>query len=154
MSQPNGSIEVFHAFSHRCIAHLSRCEVLMADLNLESLAIPSSCIADVCIVPIGTASASVSKEVAQVTRLFRSAQSTGKVVCTMHSAGTTIGMLHYVCLLLKARSRKYCSFDLCAMPQCHRLYILCVLLNLSRVRLQLGSQMSSRYSQRADGTMS
>ena len=55
------------------------------------LSTPEHCIADLCLVPIGTGSASVSKEVAIVTELFRDAEKDGRVKCTLHSAGTTIG---------------------------------------------------------------
>lgn len=47
-----------------------------------------NCIADVCIVPIGTGSASVSDEITLITRYLR-ANSEGMTV-TLHSAGTTI----------------------------------------------------------------
>lgn len=49
---------------------------------------PPKCIADFCLIPIGTSSASVSGEVADVQRLL------GKsgLVFSMHSAGSTVGM--------------------------------------------------------------
>lgn len=44
------------------------------------------CLADICLVPIGTGSASVSKEVTKVERLIRQSH----LKSTLHSAGTTI----------------------------------------------------------------
>ncbi|CAH2350654.1 UPF0045 protein Ecm15p [[Candida] railenensis] len=44
------------------------------------------CLADVCLIPIGTNSASGSDEIAAVTQLARSSH----LKCTLHSAGTTI----------------------------------------------------------------
>lgn len=44
------------------------------------------CLADVCLIPIGTATASVSNEVATITKLARESH----LSCTLHSAGTTI----------------------------------------------------------------
>lgn len=44
------------------------------------------CLADVCLIPIGTGTASVLDEVAVITKLARSSQ----LDCTLHSAGTTI----------------------------------------------------------------
>ena len=51
-----------------------------------SIATPPKCVADFCLVPIGTASASVSAEIADVQRLIRKSG----VEYTMHSAGTTL----------------------------------------------------------------
>lgn len=47
-----------------------------------------NCIADVCIVPIGTGKASVSDEVTLITHYLR--QNKGDLTVTLHSAGTTI----------------------------------------------------------------
>jgi uncharacterized protein (TIGR00106 family) len=44
------------------------------------------CLADVCLIPIGTGSASVSDEVTKITQLAESS----KLATTLHSAGTTI----------------------------------------------------------------
>lgn len=44
------------------------------------------CLADVCLIPIGTGRASVSDEVATITKLARASP----LECTLHSAGTTI----------------------------------------------------------------
>lgn len=44
------------------------------------------CLADVCLIPIGTSTASVSTEVATITKLARESH----LSCTLHSAGTTI----------------------------------------------------------------
>lgn len=51
-----------------------------------SLATPLKCVADFCLVPIGTSSASVSAEIAEVQRLIRKSG----IDYTMHSAGTTL----------------------------------------------------------------
>ena len=79
----------------------------MAESDPTKLPTPSSCIAgkeymprqrrirkvlltyhkDFCLIPIGTPTASVSKEVAQVQRLLRNSG----VKHIMHSAGTTVG---------------------------------------------------------------
>jgi uncharacterized protein (TIGR00106 family) len=50
---------------------------------------PPSCIADFCLIPIGTPTASVSKEVAEVQRLLKKSG----LEYSMHSAGTTVGTL-------------------------------------------------------------
>ncbi|KAI9721856.1 MAG: hypothetical protein M1828_004951 [Chrysothrix sp. TS-e1954] len=55
-------------------------------VNLPLLQTPNNCIADFCLVPIGTASASVSAEIAEVHRLLKR---TG-LEFTLHSAGTTV----------------------------------------------------------------
>ncbi|OBA21827.1 hypothetical protein METBIDRAFT_138287 [Metschnikowia bicuspidata var. bicuspidata NRRL YB-4993] len=44
------------------------------------------CLADVCLIPIGTAKASVLDEVAVITQLARASH----LDCNLHSAGTTI----------------------------------------------------------------
>lgn len=59
----------------------------MAQSDPTSLPTPSSCTADFCIIPIGTPTASVSKEVAAVQRLLKRSG----VKYSMHSAGTTLG---------------------------------------------------------------
>jgi hypothetical protein len=58
--------------------------------DLTSLATPPSCIADFCLIPLGTPTASVSKEVAEVQRLLKKSG----LDYSMHSAGTTVGMAH------------------------------------------------------------
>ncbi|KAI4847560.1 hypothetical protein E4T44_04442 [Aureobasidium sp. EXF-8845] len=58
----------------------------MADNQLLDLATPPACIADFCIIPLGTPTASVSKEVSQVQRLLKKSG----LVYSMHSAGTTV----------------------------------------------------------------
>lgn len=55
--------------------------------DLTKLATPPACIADFCIIPLGTPTASVSKEVAQVQRLLKQCG----LEYSMHSAGTTVG---------------------------------------------------------------
>ncbi|KAF2759083.1 hypothetical protein EJ05DRAFT_509949 [Pseudovirgaria hyperparasitica] len=58
----------------------------MADMNPLTLPTPPACTADVCLIPIGTPTASVSKEVAEVQRLLKASG----LNYQMHSAGTTI----------------------------------------------------------------
>ncbi|GAB7328704.1 hypothetical protein MBLNU13_g00623t2 [Cladosporium sp. NU13] len=58
----------------------------MAETDPTKLPTPSACLADFCLIPIGTPSASVSSEVAAVQRLLKKS----KVEYTMHSAGTTL----------------------------------------------------------------
>ncbi|CAK3881986.1 UPF0045 ECM15 [Lecanosticta acicola] len=58
----------------------------MASEDPTSLPTPAACTADFCLVPIGTPTASVSKEVAEVQRLLKKSG----IHYTMHSAGTTI----------------------------------------------------------------
>ncbi|EGD90327.2 hypothetical protein H112_01784 [Trichophyton rubrum D6] len=54
--------------------------------GLSEIPTPSHCIADVCMIPIGTSSPSVSQEVAEVQCLIEKSGLTFH----MHSAGTTI----------------------------------------------------------------
>lgn len=58
-------------------------------VNLPLLQTPSACIADFCLVPIGTGNPSVSAEIAEVQRLLKRSG----LVFSMSSAGTTVGML-------------------------------------------------------------
>ena len=53
----------------------------------SKLKTPASCVADFCLIPIGTPTASVSNEVADVQRLMQ----TCGLDYSMHSAGTTVG---------------------------------------------------------------
>jgi hypothetical protein len=55
--------------------------------DLTNLATPPSCTADFCLIPLGTPTASVSKEVAEVQRLLKKSG----LNFSMHSAGTTVG---------------------------------------------------------------
>ena len=55
--------------------------------DLTTLGTPPACIADFCLIPLGTPTASVSKEVAQVQRLLKKSG----LVFHLHSAGTTVG---------------------------------------------------------------
>ncbi|KAF2673918.1 DUF77-domain-containing protein [Microthyrium microscopicum] len=57
-----------------------------ATSDTSSIPTPSHCIADFCLIPMGTATASVSEEVAEVQRLLK--QSGLKY--HLHSAGTTV----------------------------------------------------------------
>ncbi|KAK4459149.1 hypothetical protein QBC42DRAFT_184177 [Cladorrhinum samala] len=54
--------------------------------DYSSIPTPETCYADFCLVPVGTASPSVAKEVASVQKLLASSG----VKYTMHSAGTTL----------------------------------------------------------------
>ncbi|CZS97181.1 related to ECM15 protein, involved in cell wall biogenesis and architecture [Rhynchosporium agropyri] len=57
-----------------------------AAIDYANLATPVACIADFCLIPIGTPTASVSNEVAAVQRLMKASG----LSYTMHSAGTTV----------------------------------------------------------------
>ena len=57
--------------------------------DLSKLATPPSCTADFCLIPLGTPTASVSKEVAEVQRLLKRSG----LNYSMHSAGTTVGKI-------------------------------------------------------------
>ncbi|MCJ1473098.1 hypothetical protein MMC13_001748 [Lambiella insularis] len=54
---------------------------------------PERCVADFCLIPIGTPTASVSRETADVQRLLRGSG----LVYEMHSAGTTVGEWEFPC---------------------------------------------------------
>lgn len=56
------------------------------DIDLETLGTPENCVADFCLIPIGTPTGSVSQEVADVERLMQKS----KLTYSMHSAGTTV----------------------------------------------------------------
>lgn len=60
----------------------------MSSDDPTALKTPPSCTADFCLIPIGTPTASVSKEVAEVQRLLKKSG----LNYSMHSAGTTLGM--------------------------------------------------------------
>jgi uncharacterized protein (TIGR00106 family) len=55
--------------------------------DLLKIATPAKCTADFCLIPLGTPTASVSKEVAEVQRILKRSG----LNYSMHSAGTTIG---------------------------------------------------------------
>jgi len=55
-------------------------------MDYASLPTPPSCVADFCLIPIGTPTASVSNEVAAVQRLMKASG----LSYSMHSAGTTV----------------------------------------------------------------
>ena len=63
-----------------------------ADRDYSKVGVPEKCTADFCLIPLGTADASVSKQIAEVQRLVRghSDVKDGTVNWTMHSAGTTL----------------------------------------------------------------
>ncbi|KAF2200231.1 hypothetical protein GQ43DRAFT_441751 [Delitschia confertaspora ATCC 74209] len=54
--------------------------------DITALQTPPSCTADFCLIPLGTPTASVSKEVAEVQRLLKKSG----LKYSMHSAGTTV----------------------------------------------------------------
>ena len=64
----------------------SQIYTMSASNDVASLATPPSCIADFCLIPLGTPTASVSKEVAEVQRVLKRSGLT----YSMHSAGTTV----------------------------------------------------------------
>ncbi|KAL8995304.1 MAG: hypothetical protein Q9188_006850 [Gyalolechia gomerana] len=69
-------------------------EYLVVEMDLQELATPESCVADFCLIPIGTPTASVSQEVADVQRLMKQS----KLSYSMHSAGTTVGSVQvFIC---------------------------------------------------------
>jgi len=53
---------------------------------VETLGTPERCVADFCLIPIGTPTASVSQQVAEVQRLMQKSN----LSYSMHSAGTTV----------------------------------------------------------------
>ncbi|KAK0736974.1 hypothetical protein B0T21DRAFT_287604 [Apiosordaria backusii] len=55
-------------------------------MDYKSLPTPTSCYADFCLIPIGTPTPSVAKEVASVQALIKDSG----IKHTMHSAGTTL----------------------------------------------------------------
>ncbi|KAG0647771.1 Extracellular mutant 15 [Hyphodiscus hymeniophilus] len=55
-------------------------------MDYATLATPPVCVADFCLIPIGTPTASVSNEVAAVQRLMKASG----MSYSMHSAGTTV----------------------------------------------------------------
>ena len=59
----------------------------LRDINATDIETPQFCTVDFCLIPIGTSSPSVSKEIADVQRFLKK---TG-VKYSMHSAGTSLG---------------------------------------------------------------
>lgn len=59
----------------------------MSDVDLSNLATPPKATADFCLIPIGTPTASVSAQIADVQRLLKKSG----LKYSMHSAGTTVG---------------------------------------------------------------
>lgn len=66
-----------------------------ANPDLNTLTTPEKCVADFCLIPIGTPTASVSRQIADVQRLMQ--QSALKY--SMHSAGTTVGTVHVLAMI-------------------------------------------------------
>ncbi|KAJ4992210.1 hypothetical protein SVAN01_02229 [Stagonosporopsis vannaccii] len=58
----------------------------MASNDVLDIKTPPSCTADFCLIPLGTPTASVSKEVAEVQRILKRSG----LSYSMHSAGTTL----------------------------------------------------------------
>lgn len=71
----------------------------MSDNDISAIATPPSCTADFCLIPLGTPTASVSREVAEVQRILKRSG----LSYSMHSAGTTLGTsliyLHHILLI-------------------------------------------------------
>jgi uncharacterized protein YqgV (UPF0045/DUF77 family) len=57
--------------------------------NLET---PGKCTADFCLIPLGTPTASVSQQIAEVQKLLK----VSGLKYSMHSAGTTVGKFYLV----------------------------------------------------------
>ena len=55
-------------------------------MDYSSIQTPAACYADFCLIPVGTGSVSVAKEVAEVQKLLK----VSGLTYTMHSAGTTV----------------------------------------------------------------
>ncbi|KAJ9158436.1 hypothetical protein NKR19_g3290 [Coniochaeta hoffmannii] len=55
-------------------------------MDYSSIKTPERCYADFCLIPVGTGTLSVAKEVAEVQRLLKASG----LKYTMHSAGTTV----------------------------------------------------------------
>ena len=56
--------------------------------SIADLETPPKCTADFCLIPLGTPTASVSQQIADVQRLLKESG----LKYSMHSAGTTVGM--------------------------------------------------------------
>ena len=71
---------------------------LVLDITMPSdtkdLETPAKCTADFCLIPIGTPTASVSAQIADVQRLVKASG----LKYSMHSAGTTVGELIKGCI--------------------------------------------------------
>jgi hypothetical protein len=61
-------------------------------MDYSSIATPPACYADFCLIPVGTGSISVAAEVAEVQKVLKASG----LKYTMHSAGTTVGMSHFL----------------------------------------------------------
>ncbi|KAM4054652.1 thiamine-binding protein [Hirsutella rhossiliensis] len=55
-------------------------------MDYAAIPVPPACYVDFCLIPVGTASASVAEEVAEVQRVLRASG----LKYTMHAAGTTV----------------------------------------------------------------
>lgn len=75
-------------------------------MDYSSIATPPACYADFCLIPVGTGSISVAAEVAEVQKVLKASG----LKYTMHSAGTTVGMSHFVSLPLQPISHS------CGLP--------------------------------------
>ncbi|PBP24157.1 putative cell wall biogenesis protein Ecm15 [Diplocarpon rosae] len=60
---------------------------MTSPIDYAALPTPPACVADFCLIPIGTPTASVAAEVAAVQRLMKASG----LSYSMHSAGTTVG---------------------------------------------------------------
>ncbi|KAB5558104.1 YkoF-like protein [Coniochaeta sp. 2T2.1] len=59
---------------------------VLIKMDYSSVPTPQRCYADFCLIPVGTGSLSVAKEIAEVQRLLKASG----LKYTMHSAGTTV----------------------------------------------------------------
>ena len=74
-----------------------------------NLATPPKCTADFCLIPLGTPTASVSQQIAEVQRLLKKSG----LKYSMHSAGTTVGemSLLHICQTLSHKRSAEGSWD-------------------------------------------
>ena len=80
-------------------------------MSSKDVKTPPACSADFCLIPLGTPTASVSAQIADVQRLMK--QSGLKY--SMHSAGTTVGELHISCICYfryNIKERSHCHSDI------------------------------------------
>ncbi|KAK4179275.1 YkoF-like protein [Triangularia setosa] len=87
MSRITTTTRLLRPFTHQTTCIRSRVFFSTTPkMSSKSLPTPSSCYADFCLIPIGTPTPSVAKEVASVQALIKDSG----IKHTMHSAGTTL----------------------------------------------------------------